>query len=260
MNPVRSFIALVKFHVAACLTTPRWLVVAPVYVLAFISLIHHNRRDEATFNPVQMGSNANVWDVGLTFLNDIFNDCFLILLGFILLVGDDFVRDYNAGTLRSTLLLSRSPQRWWYTKVVSIGVRAIAYMSIIFVSMIIAALVMRIPLELGSSEASVAIAKLRQVGRWYDLPPTWSTSRYAMFSFFSLTFSIWIIAVVQQVTSLFVFPNRRIPFIVFFAWLILGFSLNVDASFWDARFLLYPGKCFPDWGEGMCRCLCFSAR
>jgi hypothetical protein len=243
----RSFWALVKFHVATCLTRRSWLFVAPVFFLAFLSFIVDKRHYDEWWNPVAMDASSNLWDVGLGFFENIYNDVFLVLIGFMLLVGDDFIRGHNDGTLRSTLLLSRSHAHWWYAKVVSFGIRALVYMSIIFLAMVAASAVMGIPIfGLHNSDASVRLAELRNVDRWYRMPKGWSTMGYTAFSFLSTAFAIWIIAVVQQVISLFVFPNRKLPFVFFFGWLILGFVVQADAAFWDVRFLLYPGRCFPE--------------
>jgi len=245
----RSLLALVKFHVAACITTVRWRIVPPFYLIAFISFIVDNRRDQLFGE--KLGDDANLWDVGLWFLNDVFNDGFLILLGFMLLVGDDIVRGDKDGTLRSTLLLSRSTLRWWGTKVGSMAVLALAYMSLVSISMMVASLVMGVPVGLQNSVASMRNAGLHIKHPWYILPAGWSTMGYYFFCIFSLAFTMWVIVVVQQALSLFVFPNRRIPFIVFFVWMMLGFVIQpFEASWWDSRFLLYPSKCFTEFGRG----------
>lgn len=242
----RSFGALVKFHVAASLTGRGWLLIAPVFFLAFVSSIVEKRHYHKWWNPVEMDASSNLWDVGLGFFENIYNDVFLILIGFMLLVGDDFIRGHHDGTLRSTLLLSRSHTFWWYAKVVSFGIRALVYMSLIFLAMMAASLVMGVPFGLDNSDASIRMAGLSAVERWYRMPKGWSTMGYTAFSFLSMAFAIWIIAVVQQVVSFFVFPNRKLPFVFFFGWLILGFAVQADAAFWDVRFLLYPGRCFPE--------------
>lgn len=250
MSTYRSLLALVKFHVAACISTVRWRVVSPVYLIAFISFIVDKRR-EGWWNPMPLGDNANVWDVGIWFLDNVFNDGFLILLGFMLLAGDDLVRGDKDGTLRSTLLMSRSPFRWWCTKVASMAVLALAYMGMFCVSMMVASLVMGVPMGLHNSDASMHLAELPNQDRWYTMPPGWSTMGYFFFCVFSLAFTSWIIVVVHQALSLFIFPNRRIPFVIFFVWLMLGYVIQpFTVSWWDARFLLYPGKCFPDFGRG----------
>jgi hypothetical protein len=130
------------------------------------------------------------------------------------------------------------------------GVLALAYMSIVFVSLMVASLVMGIPMGLHDSAASIHLADLPTHERWYALPKGWSTMGYLFFCIFSLAFTSWVILIVHQALSLFVFPNRRIPFIAFFAWMMLGFVIQAPTAFWDVRFLLYPGKSFPELAQG----------
>lgn len=248
MNSVRSWLALVKFHVAACITTVRWRFVLPVYIVVFISFIVDIRRERIWGH--KLGGDANVWDVGLWFVEEAFNDGFFVLLGFMLLVGDDLVRGHKDGTLRSTLVYSRSTWGWWSAKIVSMGVLMMAYMSAIFVSMLVASLVMRVPMGLHDSAVSLQMPAWPRHERWYYLPAGWSTLGYFSFAMFSLAFTSWVIAVVHQVVSLFVFPNGRIPFVIFFGWLILGFVVQAHDALWDVRFWLYPGKCFEEFGRG----------
>lgn len=244
----RSLLALVKFHFVACITTVRWRAVPAVYLVAFISFIANEQRDDG-FHEV-LDDRANQWDVGLWFLNDVFNDGLLLLLGFMLLVGDDVARGDKDGTLRSTLYLSGSRFRWWCAKIAALGMLALAYMSIVSISMAVASVIMRVPMGLHTSEASMRLADVAANRRWYALPAGWSTMGYFFFCVFSLAFTMWVIVAVHQALSLFVFPNRRIPFIAFFAWLVLGFVVQADAAFWDVRFLLYPGKVFSEFGRG----------
>ncbi len=247
MSNPGNFRALVKYHVVAGISTVRWRFVPPVYVLMLISFIVDKRRI-GWWNEIPLGSEANVWDVGLSFLCDVFHDCFVVLLGFILLVGDDLARGHQEGTLRSTLLLSRSTQRWWISKVLAMGVLASAYMGIVFLSTILASLIMGIPMELGNSVASARMQGIKLP--WYELPPGWSTMGYNVFVIVSLAFTTWVITVVHQTMALFVFPSNRIPFIVFFGWLILGFVVQSSGQWWDLRFLMYPGKVFANFGRG----------
>lgn len=250
MNTRGSLLALVKYHVVACISTVRWRFVPPVYLLALMSFIADKRRD-VWWNRMPLGGDANVWDVGLFFLDDVITEGLLILLGFMLLVGDDMVRGHNDGTLRSTLLRSRSTLRWWCAKVLSMGVLAVAYMGTVFVLILVASLVMGVPMGFHDSAASIRLADIPIQHRWYSLPAGWSTMGYTAFTVFSLAFTIWIIAVVHQSLSLFVFPSRRIPFFVFFAWLLAGFMIQpASGAWWDARWLLYPGKCFAEYGRG----------
>lgn len=250
MNARGSLLALIKYHVVACISTVRWRFVPPVYLLALMSFIVDKRRN-VWWNLMPLGDDANVWDVAQWFLNNVFYDGFLILLGFALLVEDDIVRGHKDGTLRSTLLLSRSTLRWWCAKILSMGVLALAYMSIVFVAILVASLVMGIPMGFHDSGASIRLADIPIQHRWYTLPAGWSTVAYTAFAVVSLTFTMWVIAVVHQALSLFVFPSRRIPFFVFFAWLLAGFMIQpAGGAWWDVRWLLYPGKCFAEYGRG----------
>lgn len=239
--------ALIKYHVVAGISTVRWRFVPPVYVLMLISFIVDNQRI-GWWNEIPIGSDANVWDVGLYFLCDVFHDCIVLLLGFMLLVGDDLARGHTEGTLRSTMLLSHSRLRWWSAKILAMGVLAFAYVGIVQASTMLASLIMGIPFSLHNSVASVRIQELQVP--WYELPSNWSTMGYNLFALFSLAFTTWVVTVVHQTMALFVFPNNRIPFVVFFGWLILGFVVQASGQWWDLRFLMYPGKVFDNFGRG----------
>ncbi len=247
MSGYRPFAALVKYHVVAAMSTTRWRLVPPVYfflLLAFLVPEHHTARLFTAFTP-----DANVWHVGLRFLSSAFNEVLILLLGLILLVGDDLVRGFQNGTMRSTVLLSRSVERWWRAKVLAMGICTFVYMGIVFVSTILASLVMGVRMELGNSAGAARDLREHPNTPWYHLPAGWSTMGYEVFSVFSMAFTMWAIVVLYHAASLFVFPNRRIPLFVFFGWIVLGFVIQASGQWWDLRFLLYPGKCFAEFGR-----------
>ncbi len=248
MSGYRPFAALVKYHVVAAMSTTRWRLVPPAYLFILIAFLvpeYHTARLSTEFN-----ADANVWDVGLRFFSNVFHDVLIMLLGLILLVGDDLVRGFQNGTMRSTVLLSRSVERWWRAKVLAMGVCAFVYMGIVFVSTILASLVMGVRIELGSSGGAARIEREDPNTPWYHLPAGWSTLGYELFSVFSMAFTMWAIVVLYHAASLFVFPNRRIPLFVFFGWVVVGFVVQASGQWWDLRFLLYPGKCFSEFGRG----------
>jgi hypothetical protein len=244
----RSFSALVKYHAIAALTMTRWRIVPFVYI--FILAVLQVDEYYTARNMQPFPSDANVWDVGLRYTNDVFNDVLIMLFGLILLVGDDLVRGHQNGTTRSTLLLSRSLKHWWQAKVLAMGVCSFAYTAIVFVASILTPLVMGVRFELTSSLAAQRFAAKWVAGGWYVLPAHWSTPAYSLFSFASLAFTMWVVVVFYQAASLFIFPNRRIPLFAFFGWAMLGFVIQPSGQWWDLRFLLYPGKCFAEFGRG----------
>jgi hypothetical protein len=246
MNP-RSFLALVKYHAIAALSMTRWRIVPIVYVFVLAVLQvdeYYTARNMDPFPP-----DANVWDVGLRYVNDVFNDVLIMLFGLILLVGDDLVRGHQNGTMRSTVLLSRSLNHWWRAKVLAMGVCSFVYTAIVFVASLLTSLAMGVRFELSTSAAAKRIAAMSEIHSWYILPAGWSTPAYALFSFWSLAVTMWMVVVFYQAASLFIFPNRRIPLFVFFGWAMLGFVIQPSGQWWDLRFLLYPGKCFAEFGR-----------
>lgn len=244
----RAFVALVKYHAIAALSMTRWRIVPVVYLFVFAVLQVDEYYTARGMKPFP--SDANVWDAGLRYTIDPFNYVFIMLLGLILLVGDDLVRGHQNGTTRSTLLLSRSLKHWWQAKVLAMGVCSFVYTGIVFVASILTPLLMGVRFELKSSAAALRIAAMREIHSWYYLPTGWSTPAYSLFSFASLAFTMWVVVVFYQAASLFIFPNRRIPLFAFFGWIMLGFVIQPDAQWWDLRFLLYPGKCFAEFGRG----------
>lgn len=246
MKAFGHWFTLIKFHIVAAMGNGRWRFVPFVYLLTLLSFIADKRHNP--WERMPLGSDANVVDVSLWFLSNVFRDGFLLLLGFMLLVGDDMARGYHDGTLRLSLLLGRSTKRWWISRVLALGVLAFAYMGIVQLATVVASLVMGVSMGLGNSGASVRIRDM--TNPWYYQPAGWSTLGYNAFSVFSLAFTMWVVVVIHQVASLWVFPDRRIPFFVFFAWLLLGFVVQTTGAWWDLRFLLYPGKCFAEFGHG----------
>lgn len=247
MSAHRPFAALVKYHVVAAMSTLRWRLVFPAYLLMLIAFLvpeYHTARLFPAFT-----ADSNVWDVGLRYLSDVFHDVLIMLFGLILLLGDDVVRGHQNGTMRSTLFLSRSTQHWWHAKVLAMGVCTFAYTSIVFIATVLASWLMGIRMELAGSGGEARLLREDPEHPWYRLPAGWSTPAYEFFSLFSLTYTMWAVVVFYQSASLFVFPNRRIPLFVFFGWAMLGFVLQDSGQWWDLRFLLYPGKCFPEFGR-----------
>jgi hypothetical protein len=72
---------------------------------------------------------------------------------------------------------------------------------------------------------------------------------FEVFSLVSMAYTMWVVVVLYQAASLFIFPNRPIPLFVFFTWAVIGFVVQAPESWWDLRFWLYPGKYFAVYGE-----------
>jgi hypothetical protein len=246
MSGPGPLLALIKYHIAAGLRMSRWRLVPPVFIAIVVQFIYENTT--SPWERYLIGPDANVWDVGLSFLSNVFRLAFVLLFGFMLLIGDDVGRGYADGTMRSTLFLSRSPLLWWRAKVLAMGVFAFAYIGIVLLLTLLVSLVMGIPFELRNSVASTLIEQMQ--AHWYELPPGWSTMAYYLFANFSLAFTMWVIVTVHQTISLFALPNRRLSAFIFFGWVFFGFIVQPDAAYWDVRFLLYFGKVFGRYGHG----------
>lgn len=137
------------FDTVRALGTRRWLAVPVVMFLAGIVALDRIEFDYRAQRP----RDVNVWDAPLAMMADPALVVFVLILGFVFVTGDLYVRDRASGTAAMTLLRSNSRAGWWSAKVISLGALALVYSVVAFLC-ILAVSAINLPFSLGASPAA----------------------------------------------------------------------------------------------------------
>jgi hypothetical protein len=191
----------------------RWLVVPPLLLLAAFFQADWVGFDYATGRAREV----NLWDLPFSMVSSSAVGVFLFSLGFVLVSGDLFVRDYASGTAAMTLLRSRDRFGWWTAKILSLSVLALSYSIIAFAS-ILAVGAALFPWKLDPSPAA-------QIP-WGDpnaLYPRFEALPMPAFFLLVVTYTslaLWAVgAVVLLVSTL--HPHTLVPLAFGFGWVVI---------------------------------------
>lgn len=146
---IRSLARLVLFDAIRGLGNLRWLVVPPIlFVIGWLD-VDYVQYDYQAQEPREV----NIWDGPLSMMTYGGAVIFILVLGFVIVSGDLYVRDRASGTAAMSLVRSRSRMGWWAAKIGALGLLAFVY-SAVFAASTLAASATRLPLALGPSPAA----------------------------------------------------------------------------------------------------------
>jgi hypothetical protein len=230
-------LALVKYNVLARMKPRRW----GVLFLFFTGLLILYCQDIRYIGPPPQRA-INVWDVAPCVLFDSFLPSFILLLGLVMLAGDDLISGRADGTLRTTLLCSRSPLRFWLARVLAWGALTGVYMTVFLLATVVTSAVSSVPLELRSSAASAE--SYRMFTKWYLLAPGWPTPLYTIGLVYYTAAVLWVLFTGYMALTLFVYPSLFASYVGFF--LLYGMSIWITGSdtLLSVSYFLSPAKHF----------------
>lgn len=217
-NSLSTIMRLVRFDVLRSLGSWRWLLVLPIYGLVgsfYGSLLKFD------FTKQQPRS-INLWDVPPVVVSDPFMTVWFVALGFALLIGDSFVRDYTQNTLALTLSRITSRTAWWTAKMISISVLALCYVVLMFGSILIGSL-FSVPFAPHDSPSSL-IPTTGSDGWYYRLMDV-PMPLFVLLVGAYVAFALWIIGAVVVGSSL-MSQRSFIPFAVMLVWALVGRALR----------------------------------
>lgn len=208
---------LLPVEVARAAGSWRWLAVPPVFFGA-----GWLGSENAAFNyAAQQPRQANLWDAPLIMMTNNSVLIFACTLGFVLVVGDLYVRDRSSGAAAMTLVRTRSRASWWAAKVGALGPAALAFSALAFLSALAAGAI-RLPLAGGWSPA----ARIPW-GNPAAIYPSFGYLPPPVFLLLVVAYTalaLWAIGAVVLAVSTF-YPHMVTPLAAGLAWTITGSSL-----------------------------------
>jgi hypothetical protein len=157
-----------------------------------------------------------MWDAPLSMPLEISQLLFLLVLGFSFLIGDLYVRDVESGTAAMTVLRSRSRTRWWLAKVLSLGVLALLFATVGFIT-VLAVSAVRLPV---SWEPSTAAELSYGSAALYPRFAEWPMPVFFAFVVLYTALTLWAVGAVLLVVSVF-FTRLIVPISVIILWVMV---------------------------------------
>jgi hypothetical protein len=215
---IGAVLHLMRFDVLRSLGTWRWVLVLPIY-----GLVGSFYSRQLTFDfSQQYPRSINLWDVPPAVVSNEFLNVWFVAIGFMLLVGDNYLRDRQQHMF--ALLLTRMPSRtaWWIAKVGTLGVLALCYAGLIFGAILVGSL-FSVPFALHDSPASL----IRTTGQdgWYVRPMGTPMPLFVLLITLYTAFVLWIIGCVVLASSL-VWQRAIAPLTVILVWGVISENLT----------------------------------
>lgn len=169
----------------------------------------------------------NMWDAFPSLLTNKFYLGWYFFFGFLFLVGDDFWREHEEGTI--TLIALRAPSRraLALSRLLTFGVLAIFFVLLALLGSLVGALMAGAPFSLHSSLASQSAVSADSLANWF---PGLPGVPMPIFSFFLCIYSavgLWSAACLIFSISLAIgSPNNSLW--ISFGWLMLSYTASLD--------------------------------
>ncbi|NOK62615.1 MAG: hypothetical protein GFH27_549333n103 [Chloroflexi bacterium AL-W] len=207
------FIALRNF-------TWRWLFVPPVFLLAGWLYV-----DDIQFDLLaQFPRAVNIWDIPPAMLVDQLHVAWIFILGFIIVVGDNYIQDREMNTIALVLQRTQSRAKWWLARILALGMLAISFVALAFLFSMIGS-AFQVPITLQDSPSALNTGEAGMPGpaspRWQHIP----MPLFVVFVGVYTAFGLWFVASIVVTISL-IYPHPYLPIGFILTWLISSFSIS----------------------------------
>jgi hypothetical protein len=212
---------LLRFDVQRSLGMRRWWFIVPIFGIMGWIFADMLKYDYTSAGLPQLRP-MNIWDVLPRFFAPGWVSTLLLGGGFVVLVGDGFLRDREQNTL--ALSIARVPSRtaWWAAKLGSLGVLALCYVALVTVAVLVGS-AFSVPVALSDSPQSL-IPTTGHDG-WYfrlmNVPMPVFTLLMAIYS----AFTLWVLGAVV-VTASVIKQHIAVPLAIVVLWVLVGRTLD----------------------------------
>lgn len=222
MNSVSSrVLGIAFFDSYRSLYTWRWLAVPPVFMVGGWLGADHADFIMTVLN--RSTRQPNFWDGALILPTNKLALVFAFVLGFVLVIGDLYVRDHSQGTAHLTLLRSGSRAAWWAGKILSLASPALLYSGLAYLFALLGS-ALRLPVTLGTSGA----AEIPWGGERAALYPRFGDIPMPLFFLLVIVytaFALWAVgSTVLAVSAL--YPRMVVPLAAGLALVLIGSGLR----------------------------------
>jgi hypothetical protein len=196
--------------------TWRWLCAPPVFLLA-----GWLRVSDIDFDLVsQLPRTINIWDIPPSMLVTRIYLSWLVVLGFIILVGDIYLQERELNIVPLMLSRLHSRTQWWLARIATLGVLAFCFVILAFVCSLLGS-ALRAPVSLQDSPASLippgSATPNPAFQRWYTIPMPIFVIIVGLYT----AFGLWIIAAFIMTLSL-IWSQVYVPVGFALSWIILS--------------------------------------
>lgn len=220
-HPLAQLLRLTALDALRGVGSWRWLAVPPVF-----ALVAWQEADAIRYQYAP-GRDAAAWDIPLSMLLNQTAVLLAVALGFMVLVGDLYVRDREAGYAALTLTRARSRVGWWLAKVGAVGVLALVFVAIgLGTALIVGGL--RFGWALGPSDAARppagVVADEAAVGALYPRPEGLPVPVFFAVVAAYTALALWPLGVTLLAASL-VVPRAFVPLLLAALWVLAGLTV-----------------------------------
>lgn len=222
---------LTIFNILYIFGSWRWVLLGILFALITAYTTTNISRDRLDTKVVH---NINAWDVAANMLSNGFSLRWVYIFGFLFLIGDSLLKEQQQGLLALSLSRIGSRRKWWWGKVVSLGILALIYV-IAGLIIILAISSFSVPFSFSNSLDAQSGKRLAD-GDWYFFikgianNDTWSTPWLVIGASLYTAFGLWIISCLVIVFSALV-QNSITVLGVILLWLLFG--LFIPSSFYE---------------------------
>jgi ABC-type transport system involved in multi-copper enzyme maturation permease subunit len=168
----------------------------------------------------------NFWDGALILPTNKYALAFAFILGFVLIVGDLYVRDVSNGTAPMTLYRSCSRDHWWIGKIGSLALPALLYSNLAYVFALVGSALV-LPVSIGPSRAAnvpwgVEVSLYPRF-EWMPMPV------FFLFVILYTAFALWAVGAIVLAASAF-YPRMVTPIMAGLAW--TGVASRIEEPFY----------------------------
>jgi hypothetical protein len=226
MEFFRTFGRITRLHFHSGFVLWRWALITAIFALAgglCVDILRHH------FNELRISRQVDVWDIFPALSSHNYIEHFLLAFGFLLFVGDRHHRQCNQGT--ALLFAIRAPSRslYWLGTMGALGLDALFFMSICFVTTFVIGCIAAPPESLWPMLPRETIAPLR-VSVEMPLP------LYSLLLMVYTAWGLWIGGSIVVLVSTF-FRNTAILLGVIAGWVVLSLIGSGNVRFAFERFL-----------------------
>lgn len=216
------FSRLIFFNILHVFGSWRWLAIVILFGIttAYTASNMSYVRSDATAR-----HNINVWDVAANMVTSGFTLRWVYIFGFLILIGDSFLRERQQGLIALCLNRVSSRYKWWWGKISSIGVLALGYVTIgLLIILVVSSFL--VPFSLSESLDAQSGQRMPDAD-WYFLigdkasGTHWPTPLLVIVGTLYTAMSLWIVGSLILIISI-LLQNALATMGVTMFWLLLG--------------------------------------
>jgi len=201
---------LIMYDVRHSMAGWRWWILLPVYGALGMLYAGMIRFDYVRQQP----RNVNIWDVPPAIVSNPWINVWLVATGFVLLIGDGYVRDRDQNILALTLIRMPSRLIWWSAKLGAVGLLAVYYVTVVFGAILIGS-AFSVPIE--SSDSPQSLIPTTGTDGWYFRLMSVPMPLFVILVGLYTAIALWVVGSIALVSSVLT-KHMLVPLVLVITW------------------------------------------